>query len=672
MGVVNTTGLKFQPPNIEILSMSNDTGLVNDVIQIEGINFDYADSIKFNNTINCVSSFNSLIDGNFRVPFDGNTGYVNVHGDFIGLTGINPKSFWTMFEITNFSPNQSPSGEQINFEGIHFNTLTGINFQAEVIKDDCDFLLSGSNASFFNIQGGTLSGNGEAVFIQNINTVPEQINTYISNIQNFDLISGYRFNAKFNTTPQNNIYENHILSFKTGIYSGFCIFNTMINSGIANQFQTERINLPISFNTLNYQTYVSFISSGAISDYFISGKDFNGFYINFQSGLSNSTLFNFLTISGDSEHKQESTNFKSSSVSTINGIFSYNKNISTQYDKLYAPFLLTSIEIDDSDLNQNIFRNFNFPSGLNINLIYQKYNSGIYSDLYSISDVDILSNGSGYTTGALLTLSGSGLSSLTYGILEIIGVSSGSGTIPTGAVNSIEILNSGIFTGNFDSNILTISAGYKYNISNLTNKSFNFDLNPGTGNEPPYILNYLLINDPNVDFNRFIYDYSGGFYQKIYFIAGQEANLLTPVSCSNLNISGTTNGSGTCIIPKSDYYMNGPVVFLGLFGYEREDFGNFKEIPDPISVTPSGINTKGSVIISGRSFKKANLIDGTGEYNSILVKFRNITNPKQKNDFSNTFYIIDDQTLSGNIELGSYLTGSYVIQALTEDGGIYE
>ena len=97
-----------------------------------------------------------------------------------------------------------------------------------------------------------------------------------------------------------------------------------------------------------------------------------------------------------------------------------------------------------------------------------------------------------------------------------------------------------------------------------------------------------------------------------------------------------------------------------------------KEIPDPISVTPSGINTRGSVIISGRSFKKANLIDGTGEYNSIIVKFRNITNPKQKNDFFNTFYIIDDQTLSGSIELGSYLTGSYVIQALTEDGEIYE
>lgn len=66
------------------------------------------------------------------------------------------------------------------------------------------------------------------------------------------------------------------------------------------------------------------------------------------------------------------------------------------------------------------------------------------------------------------------------------------------------------------------------------------------------------------------------------------------------------------------------------------------------------------------------MIDGTGEYNSIIVKFRNITNPKQKNDFLNTFYLIDDQTLSGKIELGSYLTGLYVIQALTEDGEIYE
>ena len=670
MGAVNTTGLKFRPPNIEILSISSNTGLVNDLIQINGINFDYVDSIKFNNTINCVSSFNSLTDGNFRVPFDGNTGFVNVHGDFITLTGTSPKPFWTMFEITNFSPNQSPSGEQINFQGIHFNTLTGINFQAEVIKDDCDFLLSGSNPSFFDLQGGILSGNAEAVFIQNINTVPEQINTYISKKQNFNLISGNRFQAKFNTTPQNNIYENHILSFKTGIYSGFYIFNKTINSGIVNQYQTTKINLPISFDTLNYQIYPSFVSSSGISDYFISGKDFSGFHMNFKLGLSQNTSFNFLAISGGDTRKLGSTNLKSSSVSTINGISSYTKNISTQYNKLYAPFLLTSIEVDDNDLTQNIFRNFNFPSGLNINIIYEKYNSGIYSDLYSISDFNILSNGSGYKTGNLLTLSGSGLSSLTYGILQITSVSSGSGAIPTGAVNSITILNSGIFTGNFSSNT-SISSGYFYNVSNLTNKSFDFDLNPTTG-DVPYVLNYLLLDDPNVDFNRFIYDYSTGFYQKIYFVPGQEGNLLTRVPSNSLSVSGTTNGSGTCIIPKSDYYMNGPVVFLGLFGYEREDFGNFKEIPDPISVTPSGINTKGSVIISGRSFKKANLIDGTGEYNSILVKFRNITNPKQKNDFSNTFYIIDDQTLSGNIELGSYLTGSYVIQALTEDGGIYE
>jgi hypothetical protein len=670
MGVVNTTGLKFQPPNIEILSMSNNTGLINDIIQIDGINFDYADSIKFNNTINCVSSFNSLTEGNFTVPFDGNTGFVNVHGDFITLTGISPKPFWTMFEITNFSPNRSPSGEQINFQGIHFNTLTGVNFQAEAIKDDCDFLLSGSNLSFFDLQGGFLSGNAEAVFIQNINVIPEQINTYISKKQDFDLISGNRFQAKFTTTPQNNIYENHILSFKTGIYSGFYIFNTTINSGIVNQYQTAKINLPISFDTLNYQIYPSFVSSSGISNFFISGKDFSSFHMNFQSGLSENTSFNFLAISGGSTHQLASTNLKSSAVSTINGIFSYSKNISTQYNKLYAPFLLTSIEINDSDLTENIFRNFDLPSGLNINLIYEKYNSGIYSNLYSISDVNILSNGSGYSSGNLLTFSGSGLSSLTYGILKIIEVSSGSGAIPTGAVNTIEIVNSGIFTGNFGSNTSTTS-GYFYNVSNLTNKSFDFDLNPTTG-DVPYVLNYLLIDDPNVDFNRFIYDYSTGFYQKIYFVPGQENDLLTPVSSNNLNISGTINGSGTCIIPKSDYYINGPIVFLGLFGYERRDFGNFKEIPDPISVTPSGINTRGSVIISGRSFKKANLIDGTGEYNSIIVKFRNITNPKQKNDFFNTFYIIDDQTLSGSIELGSYLTGSYVIQALTEDGEIYE
>jgi len=566
MGAVNTTGLKFQPPNIQILSMSNSTGLVNDIIQINGINFDYVDSIKFNNTINCVSSFNSLTDGNFRVPFDGNTGYVNVHGDFITLTGTSPKPFWTMFEITNFSPNLSPSGEQVNFQGIHFNTLTGINFQAEVIKDDCNFLLSGSNPSFFDLQNGTTSGNAEAVFIQNINTVPEQINTYISKKQNFDLISGNRFQVKFTTTPQNNIYENHILSFKTGNYNTgqIQIFTNQINQGL----KTKRINLLQNINQ-DYCPFTSVINTGNDICYsYISGKDTSGFYINFNKTLNYSLDLNVLTISGSQinnniKYKTTSFTITSGEINNLN----LNYKINYNNNKLYAPYILTSME----------YYNLSYPQ----------------------------------------------------------------------------------------------DSGYLYNISNMTNK--NFDLDP-LGSSGVYNAKFNVLNIYNelINYNNFITTGDDSFYQKIYLIPGQENNLLTPVSSSDLNISGTINGSGTCTIPKSDYYINGPVVFLGLFGYERKDFGNFKEIPDPISVTPSGINTQGSVIISGRSFKKANLIDGTGEYNSIIVKFRNITNPKQKNDFLNTFYLIDDQTLSGTIQLGSYLTGLYVIQALTEDGEIYE
>lgn len=679
MGVVVATGLSFVPPDIEITSMSSNTGLSKDIINIQGYNFDYVDSVKFDNGANCTVDLISLSEGNFIVPSNGNTGYVNVYGDFIQLTGLNPQPFWTMFEVSNFSPSESPSGEPIFLEGTNFNTLTGIDFQGPAILEDSDILYSGREGDSFFINGGKISGNSEAVFTQNININPEQTNTFVSKIKEFDVVSGYAYNVKFTNTPFSNVYENHILAFKTGIYSGLSIFNKILNSGNVNEYQTQKIDLPSIFESLNYQIYITFLSTGNLINnfnYFISGKDASGFYLNFQSGLPEPISGSFIAISGLTQYKINNTNFYSDSFDTLQGGFSYRKNLSTltsqgfKYNNLYSPFLLTSISLSDEYASDNFIKNFIFSSGLSFNIIYNNYDSGIYTDLYSISEIIVISGGSGYNTGQQLILSDNSLLNTNYGVFEIDSVNLTGTGIPTGFVNSINIISSGIFTGNF-SDLLNVTSGYIYNVSNLTNKFFDIDLNQ-VQNEAPYNINYLIIDNPQLNFNKFLYEDSGMFLQKVYFVAGQEEDVLTRIPANILNISGTSEGSGTFIIPRSKYHLNGPIIFKGLFDYERNDYGNFKEIPDPISVTPSGINTQGNLIISGRSFKKQNLIDGTGEYNSILVKFRNITQPKEKNNFYNTFYIIDDQTLSGYINLGSYLTGKYVIQSLTEDGGIYE
>lgn len=672
MGVVNTTGLKFIPPDLSITSLSRDTGLFGDTINFQGTNLDYVDTVKINDAACLFTTSNDLINGKFTVPLEGNTGYLNVFGDFIQLTGINPQPFWTMFQITDFSPNQSPSGDYIYFNGLNINTLTGIDFQASPALEDYDTLASGSNSSFI-FNGGTISGNGENIFIQNINISSEQINTFISKKESFNSSSGYVYNINFTNTPNNKLYENHIFTLKTGIYSGFCVFNSTLTTGNININQKQYISLPLNFNTLQYNVFPSFLGTGIDNkfNYFISGKQVNGFYINTSSSINSNLECSFLVVSGQNLINFNSAKLISNEFSTIPNIFSYTKNFTSQsnfkYNELYPPIILTSLSAENEYIDKTYTKNLDFNSGLSLNLIYEKYSSGIYQNLYSINNVNIISGGSGYQTGQLIMVTENALSNSTYGILSVSEVAI-SGT--TGTILNLSLQNSGIFTGGFQE--LNITSGYAYNISNITNRTFDFDIK-NIPNEIPYTLNYLIINPPvNTNFNSFSYQNSGLFIKKIYLIPNTIENSLISIPSNQLNISGISSGSGSFIVPSTKYYINGPIKFKGLFDYERNDYGNFKETPDPISINPSGINTKGSVIISGRSFKKQNLIDGTGEYNSILIRFKNINKPKQKYTFENTFYILDNNSLSGVIELGSYMTGKYIIQALTEDGGVYE
>lgn len=121
-------------------------------------------------------------------------------------------------------------------------------------------------------------------------------------------------------------------------------------------------------------------------------------------------------------------------------------------------------------------KNFNpAPDFTLIDTLGNRTKPDFISDLYSISSVDITSYGTGYQTGDFIIISGQKpLSSKTYGLLQI------AQTGISGSAGAIEIINSGIFTVPFDTNLdLKTSGqsgdGLNFNLIYNNYSSGNFD-----------------------------------------------------------------------------------------------------------------------------------------------------------------------------------------------------
>ena len=121
-------------------------------------------------------------------------------------------------------------------------------------------------------------------------------------------------------------------------------------------------------------------------------------------------------------------------------------------------------------------KNFNpAPDFTLIDTLGNRTKPDFISDLYSISSVDITSYGTGYQTGDFIIISGQKpLSSKTHGLLQI------AQTGISGSAGAIEIINSGIFTVPFDTNLnLTTSGksgdGLNFNLIYNNYSSGNFD-----------------------------------------------------------------------------------------------------------------------------------------------------------------------------------------------------
>lgn len=230
-------------------------------------------------------------------------------------------------------------------------------------------------------------------------------------------------------------------------------------------------------------------------------------------------------------------------------------------------------------------------------------------------------------------------------------------------------------TQSFEQRRSTIGSTYiDANIFNLQKNSFSLNVPSGLNlpNGTGLInLNYITFNNPNADLNTFVLNGNESFYKKILLFTGDENSFKEKIQIENLQI--IDKNTLTFNIPNTSYYLNGPIILNNYIGIEKYSTQTFKEVPLATSINSGSFEEGDSIIISGLSFKKPILIDGTG-YNGVTVRFKYLQNENlQKiNDFSVNCLLLDVNTLSGILPISNLSTGAYMIQLLDEEGNIYE
>lgn len=554
MGLVLSTGIfRFIPPNPSIDGISSVTGHINDTIRLFGNDLDYIDSISLAGQ-NC--NFNLIDIGNIdiSIPSNSESGYIVASSKEFNVTG-NPIVFYPIPLIENFSPSNSASGELVTINGQAINTATGAYLLSEPLIDDIPYTFSGDINSFI-LATRTPINNSDIILTQNINKDVFTGEYRIKNLSEYTPSSGKRIEIGYNEVTQ-RYYENHIFSylrFSSG--DNFQSFKTGLNSG----FNQYLITLPSGRQNKNYSIFYSPVFTGDYYNSFISGKNENQFYLNFDSTLSEFVDVNVITIK-HSPFVFDLGNYDATGIRISSGV--YSTGINFQNNKLYAPFLLTSCEY------------------------------------------------------------------------------SGDGS------------------------------GYIYNISNFNKDSFNLNI-PNTGGNYNFTLNYCTIINPQADLNTFSFFGESGAYYKIYLFSG-DANSFKEAVYVN-NYQNINKNQATFQVPYSDGYINGPINLIGPESINSISNNTFYETPLVTGVFPP-LGIRGTnLILSGKSFKKPILNDGTGDYNYITVNFRYADNifKQNINSFSTDFIWLDFNTLSGAIPLKNFNSGRYAIQMIAENGSLYE
>jgi len=321
---------------------------------------------------------------------------------------------------------------------------------------------------------------------------------------------------------------------------------------------------------------------------------------------------------------------------------------------------LVNLPISLPDTNYSIFYRQEM-TGLN----YDSYISGkSINNFYINFDKNI--NETGYVN--FLVLQNTGIN-FDNGIYNSTGINIGTGIYTTGIDLSTNknyppfLITSVEYSGQGNA--------YKTNISNLTKDKFNLNLPFATG-DYNLKLNYCTLVNSEVDYNTFSYIGESGFYKKIYLYSGNAQTFVEKIPITEYQIFN--KNSSRLKVPYTESYIKGKIGFLGPININVETDDEFFESPLPTGVFPPFGIRGTKIIISGKSFKKVILNDGTGDYNYVSVKFRYADSIYQQNDnsFSTDFLLLSHNTLSGLVPFENFPSGKYAIQMISEDGSLFE
>jgi hypothetical protein len=222
--------------------------------------------------------------------------------------------------------------------------------------------------------------------------------------------------------------------------------------------------------------------------------------------------------------------------------------------------------------------------------------------------------------------------------------------------------------------INAIDIGTTYVSVNLYNLQKNyFELNiPNASNNKNFRLNYFTIANTGINLSTFTYNGNSSYYKKVYLLTGDANAFQESIPLSNLIIYNKNKISFE--LPSTSYYINGKIKLINSAQISKISQNNFIETPSPSAVLPNSGYRGTNVMIQGKSFKKPILIDNPYQYDSCFVRFKYSDNiyPESKSTFQTSFRIIDKDLLSGSIPLNNIPTGKYIIQMISEDGGLFE
>jgi len=562
MGLITSTGFfKYIPPNPKITSISSPTGNLGDTISIFGTDLDYVDNLYFgedNLNFAILDNFQRI---EFQVPFDPNTGVLEIKSNSFELTGNNKISFLPIFQIEDFNPKSASEGDTIIVSGKVLNSIISGNVYANPITDDIPYYFSGNRNLFCldtsrNITDGPL-------FCEEFN-INSEINSFrTQSISTFNLSSGRQIYLKFDKASDlsQKYYEVNIFAFPQ-IRQEYFESNQV---ALATGFSSFTVNLISGFPDTNYSVFYTSPFSGSTHYYsFIKNKTTGSFDIEFSNALLSGADFRYTAIK-NTGFFYDSGEYKIYSSVVPAGYTSH--VLPFENNKLYKPFLMSSIE---------------------------KIDGQAIGDAY-------------------------------------IGL----------------------------------------NNYNFINNEFSLNI-PNANPSHAFKVNYLTVFNSGTNLSTFLYDSTGSYLKKGYLAIGNQDNFQEKVPLTN--ITGVNKNILIFSIPDTNFHINGLIELVNSTGIAKKSNINIVETPIATQVLPIEGRRGTNVMIVGKSFKKPILIDGTGDYNGVIVRFRYADNIylEKKNTFEADFLLINKNLLSGKIPIKNIPTGRYALQMISENGSLFE